>query len=123
MAPSDADFAAELDAAVVRYLRAVDAWEMEFKKPAPSMEAVLRDYVQARHQLERRVPRARILCARHGVRDPFPSLMRVALGGAAPAVGRNERAAIHQSLVELAAAIEGPESAPRTFLDRIRDFF
>lgn len=119
----DAVFIAELNECVTRYLRAVDAWETEFEKPGPAMEAPHREYVQARRRIEPRIARARRLCLKYGVRDPFPALMRVSLGvtmrqrNAPSAIGRGERNAIAQALVHLAAASEQPEARPLPQLD------
>ena len=58
------------------------------------------------------LPRARGLCFKHGLRDPFPTLVRITLGEHAPqqrdtsALGRSERMAVTDVLMQLSAACQ-----------------
>jgi hypothetical protein len=141
---------------VDRYLLAVDAWEAEYQQyyrmpgSAHQMtqeQAKLQEnYTAARAELERYVPRARRLCLKYGVRDQWTTLLRIQLGAYAPqqrttsAIGRNERAAITESLAHLRDAAlstergeqpaswcdddeSGSRGSSRSLLGRIRDFF
>jgi hypothetical protein len=117
---SDREFVLELRDAVQRYLTAVDAWEAAYQKyyRLPGYAARVNDdlaqehadYVAARRPLEAMLPRARGLCFKHGLRDPFPTLVRITLGEHAPqqrdtsALGRSERMAVTDVLMQLTAA-------------------
>jgi len=119
---SDREFVLELRDAVQRYLTAVDAWEAAYKKyyHLPGYAARVNDdlaqqhadYVAARRPLEAMLPRARGLCFKHGLRDPFPTLVRITLGEHAPqqrdtsALGRSERMAVTDVLMQLTAACQ-----------------
>jgi hypothetical protein len=149
--PTDLEFTRELRVIVEQYLRAVDSWESAYKRfyrvasraraVTPDLEDAQAEYVRSRSELNKRIPRARRLCAKFEVRDPFPGLVRVELGLDSPqvrdasAVGRNERAAIAECLAELEAlCVESehietghirPDSAAdrKSILQRIIDFF
>src|SRR5690349_24780603 len=102
----DHDFVASLRSAIERYLSAVDRWEAAYQKyyrmPGSSrvsddVEAEHREYTERRRELEEHLPRARRLCLKHGLRDPFAGLVRISLGRYSPqersdsAIGRSER--------------------------------
>jgi hypothetical protein len=119
---TDREFVLELRDAVQRYLAAVDAWESAYQKyyRLPGYAARVNDdlakehadYLAARRPLEAMLPRARGLCFKHGLRDPFPTLVRITLGEHAPqqrdtsALGRSERMAVTDVLMQLAAACQ-----------------
>jgi hypothetical protein len=132
---TDREFVLELRDAVQRYLATVDAWEAAYQKyyRLPGYAARVNDdlakehadYLTARRPLEAMLPRARGLCFKHGLRDPFPTLVRITLGEHAPqqrdtsALGRSERMAVTDVLMQLAAACqefgaEKREEAPPT---------
>src|SRR5262245_41326261 len=118
--PSDEEFLPELKGAVERYLCAVDLWEAAYQKyyrlpgftakVSDDLQEEHRDYLECRRALDTVVPRARGLCFKHGLRDPWAGLLRITLGQHTPqqrsdsAVGRAERAAVAQCLVDLTAA-------------------
>jgi hypothetical protein len=104
------------------------------------MEAEHRDYSQRRRELEALLPRARRLCLKHRLRDPLGGLMRVSLGRFAPqqrtdsAIGRGERNAVSECLLELheacaewASATPPSDGEPkprnRSLLGRVIDYF
>jgi hypothetical protein len=150
---SDREFVSELRTAVDAYLGAVDRWEAAFRKyyrmpdcserSSADMDAEQRDYNERRRELEAFLSKARRLCLKHRLRDPFGNLMRVSLGRFAPqqrtdsAIGRGERSAVSVCLMELyAACSEWPaevlppsrESKPvnrsyRSLLGRVLDYF
>jgi hypothetical protein len=113
---TDLEFTRQLREAVQRYLATVDAWEAAYQKyyrlPGVSADLVNEhtDYLSARRALEVMLPRARGLCFKHGLRDPFAVLVRVELGGYTPqqreisALGRSERLAVTDTLMQLDAA-------------------
>jgi len=117
---SDREFTVELRDAVQRYLAAVDAWEAAYQKyyrlpgyadrVTDDLAQEHAEYLETRRALEALLPRARGLCFKHGLRDPFQILVRVSLGQHAPqqrdtsAIGRSERIAVTDCLMELAAA-------------------
>jgi len=131
----DREFTLELRDAVQQYLAAVDAWEAAYQKyyrllgyadrVSEDLAAEHAEYLDSRRRLEGLLPRARGLCFKHGLRDPFPTLVRVSLGQHAPqerdtsAIGRSERLGVSDCLMELAAACqewsaqpEPPDAAP-----------
>ena len=148
---TDLEFIRELREIVDRYLRAVDGWESAYKRfsggsshrrsVTPDLQGAQSEYVRARSELNRSVPRARRLCGKFEARDPFPGLMRVQLGVNSPAVGefsvlgRNERAALAECLAHLEAMCVEAEHAEvehlektynpdrRSIFRRIYDFF
>jgi hypothetical protein len=118
---SDREFTLELRDAVQRYLAAVDAWEAAYHKyyRLPGATQVSDDlaqehaaYLEARRTVEAMLPRARGLCFKHGLRDPFPTLVRITLGEHTPqerdtsALGRSERMAVTDVLMQLSAACQ-----------------
>ena len=118
--PSDQEFLDALRAAVLRYLASVDAWEAAYQryyrmpgfsaKVSSDLEPEQREFEAARRALEDLLPRARSLCQKHEMRDPFAGLLRIDLGRHAPqhrvetAIGRNERNAVTDCLVQLSDA-------------------
>jgi hypothetical protein len=128
----DREFTLELRDAVNRYFAAVDAWETAYQKyyrlpgyadqVSDDLAAEHAEYLESRGRLEALLPRARGLCFKYGLRDPFPNLVRVSLGQHAPqqrdtsAIGRSERMAVTDCLMELSAACQEwsatPEGAP-----------
>jgi hypothetical protein len=147
---SDREFVSDLRTAVDAYLDTVDQWEAAFRKyyrmPGCSekisadMDAEQRDYNQRRRELEALLSKARRLCLKHRLRDPFGNLMRVSLGRFAPqqrtdsAIGRGERSAVSVCLMQLhEACAEWPADVPqsnqepkpvnRSLLGRVLDYF
>lgn len=144
----DQEFVAALRLAIDRYLRAVDQWESAYQKYyrlpgyaakiSSDLEAEHREYSERRYDLERMLPRARRLCLKHRLRDPFSGLVRVSLGRYAPqqrvdsAIGRNERNAATVCLVDLTAACQEwaatggrpePGTGKGSWLRRFLDYF
>jgi hypothetical protein len=132
---SDHEFVARLRAVIERCLGAVDQWEAAYQKYyrlpgyatriGDDLEPERRAYGERRRELEGMLPRARRLCFKHQLRDPFSGLLRIALGKYAPqerldsAVGRSERNEVSRCLVELSdacrewpVAIEEPQNRP-----------
>ena len=143
--PSDHEFTLQLREAVNRYLLAVDAWEAAYGKfyrlpgyagtISADLEAEQREYLASRRRLEGLLPRARGLCFKHGLRDPWVPLLKVSLGEHAPqqrdtsALGRSERLAVTDCLMALSAACEEwaePQAPPRSggssWLRRLVDY-
>jgi hypothetical protein len=147
---SDREFVLKLRTATDAYLGAVDRWEAAFHryyrmpdrpgKISSDMEAEQRDYDARRRELETLLPRARRLCLKHELHDPFSHLTRVALGRFAPqhrtdsVIGRGERSAVSACLLELREAStewpteaqpprERPKPANRSLLGRMIDYF
>ena len=117
---SDPEFVTGLRAATERYLSAVDQWEKAYRKYyrlpgyaakiSGDLEAEQREYGERRRELEALLPRARRLCHKHGLPEPFSGLLRISLGRYAPqqrvdsAIGRNERSVVTKCLVDLIGA-------------------
>ncbi len=144
---SEAEFIAALRQAVEQFFRAVDEWETAYRKyyrladpsgkPSSDLAGQQCDYDAARARLAAMLPRARGLCFKNGLRDPWTGLLHSALGQFAPqdryssAVSRTERALAFETLILLAEASgrplpdEEPPRAdePRSPLRRLRDFF
>jgi hypothetical protein len=145
---ADGEFVAELRAATAGYLAAVDVWEAANRKyyrlagPAckisGDLEEPQRVYLASRKRLAELAPRARGLCFKHGLRDPWTGLLRTSLGQYAPqdrdepAISRAERQKVNECLILLAeacagfepeAAAESREAEPRHWLRRVLDFF
>jgi hypothetical protein len=145
---SDREFVAELRAVVDRYLSAVDEWESAHQKyyRLPGYESRIADdliqeqhaYEQRRRELEAVLPRARRLCFKHGLAEPFSGLLRIGLGRYAPqqrmdsSIGRGERSVVAKCLVELADASQewspdkpesGPEGSRKGLLRRLVSYF
>lgn len=125
---SDLDFLEALRAAVNRYLGAVDQWEAAYQKyyrlpgyasKAGDLAAEEREYNLRRSELEAFLPRARRLCLKYEIDNPFSGLLRITLGRFSPqqrldsAIGRNERSRVTKSLLELTDACR--EWAPDTW--------
>jgi len=132
---SDREFVLELRDAIQRYLSAVDAWEAKYQKyyrmpgahtVSDDLEQEQAEYEEMKRALQPMLPRARGLCFKHGLRDPFPTLVRITLGEHAPqsrdtsALGRSERMVVADVLMQLSAACqefpheqgEAPVNAP-----------
>ena len=144
---SEVEFIAALRQAAEQFFRAVDEWETAYRKyyrvvdssgkPSSDLEGQQRDYDAARARLAAMLPRARGLCFKYGIRDPWTGLLHSALGQSAPqdryssAISRTERALAFETLILLAeasgrpgAAGEPPPAAEaRSPLRRLRDFF
>jgi hypothetical protein len=145
---TDAEFVAELRAATASFLAAVDAWEAAHRKyyrlagPAcrlsGDLEEPQRVYLASLKRLRDLVPRARGLCFKHGLKDPWTGLIRTSLGQYAPqdrdepAISRAERKRANECLILLAEACAGfereapaesREAEPRGWLRRVADFF
>jgi hypothetical protein len=140
---SDGEFIAALRLAVEHYLGAVDQWEAAYQKYyrlpgyaatiSRDLEAEHRTFCDRRRELEELLPRARRLCLKHELRDPFSGLLRISLGRYAPqhrvdsAIGRSERSAVTECLVELSGACQDWESARQrdqeSLLRRLADYF
>ena len=142
---SDREFVSNLRTAVDAYLEAVDRWEAAYQKhyrmPDNSekvrsdMEAEHKLYRERRRELEAFLPRARRLCLKYDLREPFSGLMRVSLGNFAPqqridsAIGRGERNTVTICLCELHdkctewTAEESEKKSNRSLLGRVLDFF
>ncbi len=147
---TEPEFVEQLRLSTQRYLSAVDAWEAAYAKyyrlvrpgqMSSDLEPFQEDYVRAHKDLEERWPRARRMCLKYGLSDPFPVLLRVQLGANAPqagiasAIGRAERNMAGQCLVTLEekaqtsiAREDSPaghrrSDRPRGLLRRIYDYF
>jgi hypothetical protein len=119
---TDYEFVLALKEAVQRYLRAVDAWEAGFQKyyrmpgyTGRVSEDLLEEqaeYLEAHRRLELLAPRARGLCFKHGLRDPFPGLLKAPLGQHTPqqrrtsAISRSERSSVAECLMQLSVACQ-----------------
>jgi len=117
---TDQQFVHELNEAVQHYLLAVDAWEAAYQKyyrlpgyadrVSDDLQEEHQTYLECRRRLEKLAPRARGLCFKHGLRDPFPGLLKATLGQHAPqqrrisAIGRSERSAVTECLMQLTVA-------------------
>lgn len=146
---TDQEFVAALRVAIDGYLSAVDQWESAYHKyyrlPGYSakissdLEAEHRQYAERRDELKQMLPRARRLCLKYRMREPFSGLVRVSFGRYAPqqrldsAIGRNERNAATVCLVDLMAACREwaergpedpvPEPGKRSWIRRIKNYF
>jgi len=124
----DAQFVERLRDVTERYLQSVDSWEAQFQKfyrvaaPGPGcvssdLEPAHKAYLAARKDLQECLPRARRLCLRHGLRDPWGAMMHINLGaqtpqeGATTAIGKSERTLIARCLVALESASHTPTKA------------
>jgi hypothetical protein len=145
----DREFVSNLRAAVDAYLHAVDRWEAAYQKHyrlpdsskvSADMEQEHAEFQERRRELEALLPRAHRLCLKHRLRNPLGGLMRVSLGRFAPqqrtdsAIGRGERNAVLECLLELHEACSGwavdapsldEDGKPRTrsLLGRVVDLF
>jgi hypothetical protein len=146
---AEEQFLMRLREAVRRYLGSVDAWEAQYQKfyrvpspgpygVSPDLEAVHQDYLSARKEFRECVPRARRLCHKYGLREPWQAMLHASLGAGTPqtgtttAIGRAERNLIAECMAALEAAAHAPEerapaaetaSPRRGILRRIYDFF
>jgi hypothetical protein len=148
-AVSDLEFLEAFRTAIGNYLDAVDRWEAGYRKyyrlpgyaarNGSDLAAEEKEYNLRRREIEAFLPRARRLCLRHEMDNPFPGLMRITLGNFAPqhridsAIGRNERSRVTQCLLELTDACrewaKQPEDKPArersksSLLGRVVDYF
>jgi hypothetical protein len=144
---SEVEFIAALRQAAEQFFRAVDEWETAYRKyyrvvdpsgkPSSDLAGQQRDYDAARARLAAMLPRARGLCFKYGIRDPWTGLLHSALGQSTPqdryssAISRTERALAFETLILLAEAsgrtLPAEEALPdtdlRSPLRRLRDFF
>lgn len=140
----DGAFVDALRTATERYLQAVDRWESAYQKYyrlpgfggkiSDDLESEQREYEACRRELEQMVPRARRLCLKHQLREPFSGLLRISLGQYAPqqrqdsAIGRSERSQATECLVDLHEACrqwegQGGEKRKVRLLRRLADYF
>jgi hypothetical protein len=144
---TDAEFVALLSTTCREYLDSVDTWESAYQRfyrlasphqVSSDLEPEHQAYLKARRRLQELSPRARRLCRRHGLRDPWAGILHIRLGdrppqaGHATAVGQGERTLIAQCLAALEVAtrmpleeppvVEAP-ARPRGILGRILDYF
>ena len=144
---SDAEFVTLLRSATRTYLESVDTWESAYQRfyrlasphqVSSDLEPEYHAYLAARKHLQECLPRARRLCRRHALRDPWAGILHIHLGARTPqagritAVGQGERALIAQSLIALEAATRMPReeapaeqasAPPRGIWGRIIDYF
>ena len=149
---TDRELVASLRAAIERYFRAVDQWEAAYQRyyrlpgsvaqVSSDMAAEQSEYDNSRRGLEELLPSARRLCIKYQLRDSLSGLTRISLGRFAPqevrgsAIGRSERSAATQCLVELndacyewapprerGAAAPEPDDEPRSWWRRILNYF
>jgi hypothetical protein len=124
---SDQEFLDALHQAISLYFSAVDNWESVYRRyyrmpgtaqPSGDLEAEQREFEDRRRELEQLLPRARLLCFKQGRPDVFAGLAYVSLGRYAPqqrtdsAIGRGERRAVMDCLIELNDACREPEAEP-----------
>ena len=143
---SDGEFVDALRTSVESYLAAVDQWDSAYQKyyRLPGFASRISEdlateqqiYDARRRELERMLPRARRLCLKQGMREPFSGLLRISLGVYAPqeradsTIGRNERSVVMRCLVELHDACrewspadpEAPQAKP-SLLRRVVNYF
>jgi len=82
----DHAFVADFRSAVERYFEAVDQWETAYRryyrqpdcgeKVSADLETEHSGYCARRRELEQMLPRARRLCLKHGLREPWWGQMR-----------------------------------------------
>ena len=153
---NDREFVAELRSAAEAFLAAVDAWEAAYRKfyrvtgkgtkVSADLQGYEAEYKGSRRRLSDLTPRARGLCFKHGLKDPWTGLLRSSLGQYAPqdraesAISRVERQQVNECLILLAEACAefkaetgpGARTAPnvrsgepdrRPWHRRLRDFF
>jgi len=146
---TDEEFLACLRQSTEEYLATVDAWERQFRmyyrvaSPGPSsvpadLESLHRDYLDARQVFQACVPRARRLCQKYELRDPWQAMLHIHLGANTPqvaattAVGRGERNLIIECIAALESALSEPTETPTKipsavrrggFFQRVYDFF
>jgi hypothetical protein len=147
---SEEQFLGRLRDATQRFLESLDAWEAQYQKyyrvPSPGpdrvsadLESLHQNYRNARQNLQKCVPRARRLCLKYGLREPWQAMLHIALGartpqsGATTAIGKAERTLLAKCLADLDAAsrtyAEPPMPTPvppprrRGILQRVFDYF
>lgn len=129
---SDHEFVVRLRVAIERYLCAVDQWEAAHQNCyclagyniVGNDDPERFEFHERRRELESILPRARRLCLKYGMRDPFSQLIRIELrhhsngGRGVSAIGLTLRATLSNCLMELHAACRrGEKGVP---LERIR---
>ena len=128
---SNREFVTGLRQCVMAYVEAIDQWETQFKKfsrltgaqyrvPADLQQAQSR-YLQTRAALEPKIQRARQLCRRFEVNDPWPWILKIRLGAdseSGSALGANERGLISSCLRRLEFQIADNENPPETEMRR-----
>ncbi len=128
---SDWEFVSGLRQCVLDYLDAIDDWEAEFKKfnrlsgvqsgvPADLQQAQSR-YLRTRAKIESKIPRARQLCRRFEVSDPWSWILKIKPGvdsGTGSALGDNERGLIMSSLRKLEFRIADNENPAESEMRR-----
>jgi hypothetical protein len=101
------------------------------------VEPEQREYETRRRELAALLPRARRLCLKHQLPDPFSGLLRISLGRYAPqeridpVIGRSERSVVAECLAKLDDACrdwqaelgDGPAQQRRSWLRRLISFF
>jgi hypothetical protein len=147
---TEVDFLALLRQSTERYLAAVDAWEAQYRKfyrvalpgsVSPDIESLHQHYLAARREFEACVPRARYLCHKYELREPWQAMLHIRLGADTPqvapstAIGRAERSLIIECMAALESAVSAPEERPgenraefreaqrRGILKRFYDYF
>lgn len=116
----DQEFIVEFRMSIERYLCATDEWETAYRRcymfpgytaaDLEVLQAHQREYQRCRCDLEAMLPRARQLCDRYQMNDPFDALLRVRIGDCEAAIGRETRAAVSKCFMELHAACRDSES-------------
>jgi hypothetical protein len=124
---SEAEFVDQLRHVTERYLQTVDAWEEAYaryyrlagtSRISSDLEPLHVEYLRAKQDLHHCLGRARRLCMKYGIRDPWQSLPHIQLGASSPqsglatAIGRGERNLIADCLGELTAAVRTPDKTP-----------
>lgn len=140
---ADVDFVDQLRAATERYFHSIDTWENAYAKYyrvstpngiASDMEPFHREFLDAKRNLEGYIPRARRLCLKYDLAQPWQALLRIDLGANKPqqsrgsALGRGERNAVILCLAQLNDAAHGafPDRPPERdvgILRRIYELF
>jgi hypothetical protein len=147
---SEEQFLARLRDATRRFLEALDAWEAQYQKyyrvPSPGagsvsadLESLHQNYLDARKDLQKCVPRARRLCLKYGLREPWQAMLHIALGartpqsGATSAIGKAERTLLAKCMSDLEAASRTyaeppmpkaiPQPRRRGILQGVLDYF
>ena len=142
---TDHEFVARLRAAIETYFAVVDRWETAYQRyyrmPGAAsvsldLQAEQQEYDDCRRTLQALLPRARRLCLKYQIPEPFSGLLRVSLGRYAPqertdsAIGRSERGVVSTCLAELGDACRpwpdeggGTERPRASWLRRLVNFF
>ena len=120
---SDHEFVVRLRVTIERYLCAVDQWEAVHRnccclaayRIAGTGDPERFEFHERRRELESILPRARRLCLKYGMTDPFHQLTRIELrhhstgARSISAIGLALRAALSNCLMELHAACRREE--------------